>query len=83
MPRPARPIRSRRRHLALVAATAFALGAAAAAPAAQAQDEPTDLITNGDFANGTAGWWTTANLTGAVDAGEWCIDVPGGTANAW
>ncbi|RRS00771.1 glycoside hydrolase family 9 protein [Glycomyces terrestris] len=83
MPRPARPTRSRRRTLALAALTAFALGAAAAAPAAMAQEEPTDLITNGDFANGTTGWWTTANLAGAVDAGEWCLDVPGGTANAW
>ncbi|GAA2137317.1 glycoside hydrolase family 9 protein [Glycomyces algeriensis] len=74
----------RRRRLGVAVLTALALGAAAAAPAAQAQDEePTDLITNGDFAAGTNGWWTTANLTGAVADGEWCIDVPGGTANAW
>ncbi|HEX2145089.1 MAG TPA: glycoside hydrolase family 9 protein [Glycomyces sp.] len=63
--------------------TALALGAAVA-PAAQAQnEEPTDLITNGDFASGATGWWTTANVTGAVADGEWCVDVPGGTANAW
>ncbi|MCD0446679.1 glycoside hydrolase family 9 protein [Glycomyces sp. A-F 0318] len=57
---------------------------AAAAPAAQAQEEePTNLVTNGDFADGTTAWWTTANLTGAVADGEWCIDVPGGTLNPW
>lgn len=81
LPAPERPLWSRR--LALAAATALAVGIAAAAPAAQAQEEPYDLITNGDFADGTTGWWTTANLTGAVADGQWCIDVPGGTANAW
>lgn len=71
----------RRRRFVIAVMAALALGAAAAP--AQAQDEPTDLITNGDFASGTTGWWTTANLTGAVADGEWCVDVPGGTANAW
>ncbi|THV30947.1 glycosyl hydrolase family 5 [Glycomyces paridis] len=78
------PARSAPRRVALAAATALAVGAIAAAPAAQAQDEePTNLVTNGDFADGTNGWWTTANLTGAVADGEWCIDVPGGTLNPW
>jgi len=86
MPRtaPARPLRTARRRLAVATASAFAVGLALlAAPAAQAQDEPTNLITNGDFASGTTGWWATANLAGAVADGEWCLDVPGGTANAW
>ncbi|WP_204745592.1 glycoside hydrolase family 9 protein [Glycomyces paridis] len=50
---------------------------------AYAQDEPTNLIINGDFASGTDPWWHTENLIGAVADGEWCLDVPGGTANAW
>ncbi|MCC3764382.1 glycoside hydrolase family 9 protein [Glycomyces sp. TRM65418] len=79
MPRP-----HMRRRFGVAVLTALTLGAAAAAPAALAQDEePHDLITNGDFASGTNGWWATANLTGAVADGEWCLDVPGGTANAW
>ncbi len=78
MPRP-----HSRRRLVVAVMTALVLGAAAA-PAAQAQDEePTNLITNGDFASGTTGWWSTENLTGAVADGEWCLDVPGGTSNAW
>jgi endoglucanase len=77
MPRP-----HTRRRLGVAVSTALVL-AAAAAPAAYAQDEPTNLITNGDFANGTTGWWATANLAGAVADGEWCLDVPGGTLNAW
>jgi endoglucanase len=79
MPRP-----QARRRLGVAVITALVLGSAAAAPAALAQDEePTNLITNGDFASGTDGWWSTANLTGAVADGEWCLDVPGGTLNAW
>ena len=78
MPRP-----HSRRRLVVAVMTALVLGAAAA-PAAQAQDEePTNLITNGDFASGTTGWWSTENLTGAAADGEWCLDVPGGTLNAW
>src|SRR5690606_33670040 len=47
------------------------------------EEEPTNLILNGDFAEGSDPWWLTANLSGAVADGEWCIDVPGGTLNAW
>ncbi|MEU6860982.1 glycoside hydrolase family 9 protein [Glycomyces sp. NPDC046736] len=78
------PVRRARRGLMLAAASALAVGAVAAAPTAQAQEEePSDLITNGDFADGTTGWWTTENLTGSVADGEWCVDVPGGTLNPW
>ena len=84
MPRlPYPPARdARRTAVAVAAACALALSAAATATA-WAQDEPTDLIVNGDFADGTASWWMTENLTGEVADGEWCLDVPGGTANAW
>lgn len=80
LPIPAR--RTRRAALAVTAAGALALSAAVAATA-WAQDEPTNVIVNGDFSDGTAPWWTTENLTGAAADGEWCIDVPGDTANAW
>jgi endoglucanase len=76
--------RQRRRTAFVAAGIAAVLGGTAVATAhAQEDDEPTDLIQNGDFADGTASWWATANLTGAVDAGEWCLDVPGPTANPW
>ncbi|WP_166659589.1 glycoside hydrolase family 9 protein [Glycomyces sp. NRRL B-16210] len=89
MPRPAlssaiRPLR-RRRSLAIATASAFAVGLALAVPTAMAQDdeEPTNLVVNGDFADGDTGWWVTENLTGEVADGEWCIDVPGDTLNPW
>ncbi|GAB4002576.1 hypothetical protein GCM10029992_41170 [Glycomyces albus] len=50
-PLPAR--RTRRAALAATAAGALALSAAVAATA-WAQDEPTNLIVNGDFSDGTA-----------------------------
>jgi endoglucanase len=43
-----------------------------------------EQIVNGTFDNGlTAPWWGTANLTPAVTDGRLCVDVPGGTVNAW
>lgn len=81
------PIPSRRpRRAVLAAATvgALTLSAAAVATAYAQEDEPSNLIVNGDFATGSADpWWVTENLSGAVADGEWCIDVPGGTVNAW
>lgn len=44
----------------------------------------TELIKNGDFADGaTAPWWWTENNPAAVTDGRLCADVPGGTANPW
>jgi endoglucanase len=76
--------RPRRAVLAATTAGALALSAAAVATAqAQEDEEPTNLIINGDFADGSDPWWLTENLSGEVADGEWCIDVPGGTLNAW
>ncbi|MEV0620431.1 glycoside hydrolase family 9 protein [Nonomuraea sp. NPDC050404] len=53
------------------------------APVAHAADEGPEQIVNGTFDSGTAPWWSTANLTPAVDEGRYCADIPGGTANPW
>nr|WP_281250029.1 glycoside hydrolase family 9 protein [Nonomuraea jiangxiensis] len=56
----------------------------AATPAVAAQaDEGPEQIVNGTFDAGTAPWWSTGNLTPAVDAGRLCADIPGGTVNPW
>lgn len=68
-----------------------ALGAAAAlgasllaAPPAQADEEPVEQITNGDFSDGTTGWWASEGLDLAVtDEEVLCVDVPGGTGDPW
>ncbi|MEO3874398.1 glycoside hydrolase family 9 protein [Nonomuraea sp. B12E4] len=46
-------------------------------------DEGPEQIVNGTFDAGTASWWSTGNLTPAVDSGRLCADIPGGTANPW
>ncbi|WP_246039708.1 glycoside hydrolase family 9 protein [Glycomyces buryatensis] len=70
--------------MAAAAAGALVLSAVGATVAYAQEDEPTDLIVNGDFADGTAPWWATENLTDqTVSGGEWCLDVPGETENAW
>ncbi|WP_081687434.1 glycoside hydrolase family 9 protein [Glycomyces tenuis] len=75
--------RPRRAVLAAATAGALALSVAAVATAQAQEEEPTNLIINGDFAAGTDPWWHTPNLAGAVADGEWCLDVPGGTVNSW
>src|SRR5690606_23957194 len=77
------PRRPHRAVLAAATAGVVALSAAAVTTAYAQEEEPTNLILNGDFAEGSDPWWLTANLSGAVADGEWCIDVPGGTLNAW
>ncbi|WP_285729540.1 glycoside hydrolase family 9 protein [Nocardiopsis sp. ATB16-24] len=69
----------------------MALGATAALSASllvaspvQADDEPVEQIVNGDFADGTTGWWATEGIDLAVtDDGVLCVDVPGGTGDPW
>ncbi|MCH7230082.1 glycoside hydrolase family 9 protein [Glycomyces sp. L485] len=83
-PRRAISARSTRRALTATAAVgALALSTVAVSSAYAQDEEPSDLIVNGDFTSGTDGWWATENLAGAVADGEWCLDVPGDTANAW
>ncbi|CAL9475060.1 Cellulase 1 [Nocardiopsis dassonvillei] len=68
-----------------------ALGAAALTPLlltapapALAEDEPVEQIVNGDFSDGTAGWWGTPQIELTVTEDEvLCVDVPGGTADPW
>ncbi|HEU5108065.1 MAG TPA: glycoside hydrolase family 9 protein, partial [Micromonosporaceae bacterium] len=42
-----------------------------------------EQVENGDFADGTAGWFTYGTTTSGVDGGALCADVPGGLANPW
>ncbi len=70
--------------MGLTAIGALAMSTATVAGAWAQDDEPTDILANGDFATGSADpWWHTDNLSGEVADGQWCIDVPGGTTNAW
>ncbi|WP_198586893.1 glycoside hydrolase family 9 protein [Glycomyces xiaoerkulensis] len=70
--------------LATATAGALALSTVAVANAWAQEEEPTDVLVNGDFATGSADpWWHTDNLSGEVADGQWCIDVPGDTTNAW
>lgn len=45
--------------------------------------EPTEHISNGSFASGTAPWWGTDNLSLGVSSGRLCTQVPADTENAW
>ncbi|WP_107046714.1 glycoside hydrolase family 9 protein [Streptomyces albus] len=58
------------------------LGTALSGPAIGAEPGP-ELVTNGDFSNGTTGWWLTDNVPGSVVDGRLCAEVPAGTANPW
>ncbi|HCA86170.1 MAG TPA: glycosyl hydrolase family 5 [Streptomyces sp.] len=59
------------------------LGTAIAVPALGAEAAAPELITNGDFSDGTTGWWWTDGNPGAVVDGRLCADVPAGTTNPW
>ncbi|WP_026122572.1 glycoside hydrolase family 9 protein [Nocardiopsis halotolerans] len=73
----------RNRAVALGAAAALGASLLVASPV-QADDEPVEQITNGDFSDGTTGWWATEGIELAVsDDGALCVDVPGGTSAAW
>ncbi|WP_027344217.1 glycoside hydrolase family 6 protein [Hamadaea tsunoensis] len=69
--------RTLRTALALAAASALVL--LPATPAAAS----TEVVVNGTFANGTAGWWNSANTAVSVDTGRLKAVVTGGTANPW
>ncbi|MFP8942044.1 glycoside hydrolase family 9 protein [Streptomyces fenghuangensis] len=69
--------------LGAVAAAGLLAGVLTApALAAESADGP-ELITNGDFSNGTTGWWWTENSPGEVVDGRLCAEVPAGTENPW
>lgn len=67
----------------LVGTVVTSPAAALPAPAVEPADEAPELITNGDFSEGTAPWWWTDNSPAAVVDGRLCADVPAGTANPW
>ncbi|ASU60850.1 glycoside hydrolase family 9 protein [Nocardiopsis dassonvillei] len=73
----------RNRAAALGAAAALGTSLLVASPA-QADDEPVEQITNGDFSDGTTGWWATEGIDLAVsEDGALCVAVPGGTSDPW
>ncbi|PGH48343.1 glycosyl hydrolase family 5 [Streptomyces sp. Ru87] len=78
-----RPRRGRNAVLAAVAVAGL-VGGFIAAPAIGAEAEAPELITNGDFADGTTtGWWWTEGNPGEVVDGRLCAEIPAGTANPW
>jgi hypothetical protein len=79
MRRSSAPLRGARWTIAL--AVVVLAVAAATVTSARAAD-PTEQITNGTFDTTTDPWWS-AGLTLAVQNGELCTTVPGGTVNPW
>lgn len=49
---------------------------------AAAADEP-ELIAGGTFDDGVGPWWATTDMVADASTGQLCVDVPGGTTNAW
>ncbi|MEV0730179.1 glycoside hydrolase family 9 protein [Polymorphospora sp. NPDC050346] len=54
-----------------------------AGPPGTAQEEPPEQIENGDFSNGTAGWFTYGTTSSGIVDGRLCADAPGGLVNPW
>ncbi|MBO0868967.1 MAG: glycoside hydrolase family 9 protein [Micromonosporaceae bacterium] len=72
----------RYRRTSLVAAVALAI-AACTVIAGSANADPVEQVQNGGFDNGLSPWWWTGNLAPAVDNGQMCVTIPGGTTNPW
>ncbi|MGW0605807.1 glycoside hydrolase family 9 protein [Streptomyces sp. NPDC002640] len=72
----------KRRRTTLLGVTAL-LAAALALPAGPAGADEVELIQNGTFDTSTDPWWSSAGVTTAVEDGELCAAIPGGTANRW
>ncbi|UPT20756.1 glycosyl hydrolase family 5 [Thermobifida alba] len=77
------PVSRPRRRSPLVGATAAACAVTLGLTAVPAQADEVNQIINGDFTNGTAPWWGTENIQLDATDGVLCVDVPGGTINAW
>jgi endoglucanase len=73
----------KRRRTALLSLTALLATALTALPAGPAGAEETEQVKNGTFDNGLESWWSSSNVTAAVEDGRLCADVPGGTTNRW
>jgi hypothetical protein len=62
----------------------LALGAPLAASAEAAPLVEYERVVNGNFDSGAPDpWWAGPGTLGRVTAGEFCVDVTGGTANGW
>ncbi|MER5479265.1 glycoside hydrolase family 9 protein [Streptomyces sp. NPDC002734] len=73
----------KRRRTTLLGVTTAMLAAALTLPAGPAGADEVELIKNGTFDTSTDPWWSSANVTTALEDGEMCAAIPGGTANRW
>ncbi|MFE5208000.1 glycoside hydrolase family 9 protein [Streptomyces sp. NPDC056600] len=73
----------KRRRTTLLGVTTALLAAALTLPAGPAGADEVELIKNGTFDTSTDPWWSSANVTTALEDGEMCAAIPGGTANRW
>ncbi|MEN3361137.1 MAG: endoglucanase [Mycobacteriales bacterium] len=81
---PVRRAASRRPWVAAGVAVALAGLAVTATPSVGSAAEGPERLLNGTFDSGTfAPWWLGANVTAGVDAGQWCVNVTGGSVNPW
>jgi endoglucanase len=64
------------------ATTTLAVSTGTGTGTALAQEAGAEQVVNGDFAAGTAPWFSTPN-PGSVATGAFCVEVPGGSANPW
>jgi endoglucanase len=75
---------SRRRGVALLAATASAALAVTGLTVSPAQADEVEQVKNGAFDNGTTDpWWWTSNVPASVVNGQMCANVLAGTVNPW
>ncbi len=72
-----------RRVTVLTAAAATATLALTSLTVQPASAEPVQHITNGDFADGTSGWYSYGTTATGVDDGQLCATVPAGLPNPW
>ncbi|WP_017585730.1 glycoside hydrolase family 9 protein [Nocardiopsis ganjiahuensis] len=70
-----------RNAVALCAAATLTAGLLIPSPAHA--DDPPEQITNGDFSQGTVGWWASPGADMNAEEGVLCVDVPGGTGDPW
>ncbi|MEU3554336.1 glycoside hydrolase family 9 protein [Streptomyces fragilis] len=73
----------KRRRTTLLGVTTALLAAALTLPAGPAGADEVELIRNGTFDSSTDPWWSSANVTTALQDGQLCAAIPGGTANRW
>lgn len=67
----------------MIAAISVLLLAGAAVPAYAHQAAEVEQVVNGTFDDGTAPFWSNADMTIELTDGHACVDVPGGTVNRW